>query len=114
MSREAEGPAEEAMPGTADPEGLPATERLLAGYCHDLNGQLASALGWLSLLGPDADTGGPLHHLRASLDRIEELVRELRWLVRDPTPAPAPTSLADLLQAFEATIKQHPRFHRAR
>ena len=30
----------------------PATERVLAGYCHDLNGQLTNAFGWLSLMGP--------------------------------------------------------------
>jgi hypothetical protein len=90
----------------------PATERVLAGYCHDLNGQLTNAFGWLSLMGPAvAATEGPTEHLQASLERMESLLRELRWLVRDPNPAADPTSLADLLDAWESALRQHPHFH---
>jgi signal transduction histidine kinase len=85
---------------------------VLAGYCHDLNGQLTNAFGWLSLLGPAvAAPDGPAEHLQSSLERMEALLRELRWLVRDPTPTPDPTSLADLLEAWESALRQHPRFH---
>mgnify|MGYP001821613512 CR=1 FL=1 len=101
---------------TPDPESAgphpPATERVLAGYCHDLNGQLTNAFGWLSLMGPTVSAGdGPAEHLRGSLERMEALLRELRWLIRDPAPTSDPTSLADLLEGWEAALRQHPRFH---
>jgi hypothetical protein len=102
-----DGPADQ----RSDPHP-PATERVLAGYCHDLNGQLTNAFGWLSLMGPAVSaTEGPAEHLQGSLERMEALLRELRWLVRDPDPTPDPTSLADLVEAWESALRQHPRFH---
>lgn len=94
----------------SDPPSLPATERVLAGFCHDLNGQLANASGFAYLLGPEADAEGPGRHLREALDRMEELVRQLRWLTREEARRPEPTSLADLLRALTAVLPRHPRF----
>lgn len=94
-------------------EPLPATEEVLAGFCHDLNGQLASALGFAYLIAPGPGAIGPLEHLRSSLDEIEVLVRRLRGIVRDADRSPDPTSLAELLQALADLIRQHPRFHAA-
>ena len=102
---------QDALPPGAVP---PATERVLATFCHDLNGQLANAYGWLSLLAPTAGVGdGPIEHLRESLERMEALLRELRWLVRDPSRGAEPTSMADLLTAWESALEKHPRFHDA-
>lgn len=104
---------------SSDPRGeshagrLPATEQVLAGYCHDLNGQLASAMGFVYLLGPRIDTEGPGQHLRDCLERIELLLRELRSLVRDEERSSTPSSLADLLRAAPSVLRQHPRFGRA-
>ena len=95
-----------------DPGGepLPATEEVLAGFCHDLNGQLASALGFVYLLAPTASVPGPMEHLRSSLDEIEVLVRQLRGIVRDADRSADPASLAELLEALGALVRQHPRF----
>lgn len=92
---------------------LPAPERILAGFCHDLNGHLASAAGFAHLMGPGSDADGPGRHLREALDRIEDLVRQLRWLARDDHRDPEPTSLADLLAAVTGILPRHPRFRHA-
>jgi hypothetical protein len=89
---------------------LPATEQVLAGFCHDLNGQLASALGFVYLLAPTGVSVGPLAHLRSSLDQIEVLLRQLRGMVRDDQRSADPTSLIDLLDAAGGLVRQHPRF----
>lgn len=108
-----------AEPPSSQPEPTPseapvsATERVLAGFCHDLNGQLANAMAFAYLLGPDADAEGPGRHLREALDRMEELVRRLRWLVRDEDRTPEPTSLGDLLGALMAILPLHGRFRHA-
>ncbi len=94
-------------------EPLPATEEVLAGFCHDLNGQLASALGFAYLIAPTPGAIGPLEHLRSSLDEIEALVRQLRGIVRDRDRSADPTSLDELLRALAELIRQHPRFHTA-
>lgn len=104
----------DATPGGASREpvrhSLPATERVLAGFCHDLNGQLASALGFVYLLPPTGGATGPVEHLRSSLDEIEVLVRRLRGLVREDTRSADPASLAELLEAVGAILPRHPRF----
>jgi signal transduction histidine kinase len=101
--------SDETRPGAGPP---PATERVLAGFCHDLNGQLTNAFGWLSLMGPGEEPGGgPTAHLNESLERMEGLLRELRWLVRESGRTPQPASLVDLLTAWESGLRQHPRFH---
>lgn len=92
---------------------LPAPERILAGFCHDLNGHLSSAAGFAHLMGPGSDADGPGRHLREALDRIEELVRQLRWLSRDDHRDPEPTSLADLLTTVAGILPRHPRFRHA-
>ncbi len=103
-------------PPPSEPEQTPseapvsATERVLAGFCHDLNGQLANAMAFAYLLGPDADAEGPGRHLREALDRMEELVRRLRLLVRDEDRTPEPASLGDLLGALAAVLPLHGRF----
>lgn len=97
---------------TAD-EPLPATERVLSGFCHDLNGQLANAAGFLYLLGSDEHTEGPRSYLREALDRMEELVRQLRWLARDQAVAAEPVSAGDLVRALVALLHRLPRFHNA-
>jgi signal transduction histidine kinase len=94
-------------------ETLPATEQVLSGFCHDLNGHLASALGFAYLLAPAGGSVGPLEHLRSSLDQIEELVRQLRGMVRDEGRSAAPASLAELLEAVGTLLRQHPRFPQA-
>ncbi len=95
------------------PTRLPATEQVLAGYCHDLNGQLASAMGFVYLLGPRIDAEGPGQHLRDCLERIEMLLRELRSMVRDDERTTTPSSLADLFDLWSTVVRQHPRFTRS-
>lgn len=102
-------------------EPIPATERILGGFCHDLNGQLANAAGFLYLLdpGPDEETPGeadaeaPRAQLVAALERMEELVRQLRWLARGEGGGPEPVSTADLVGALRALLPRLPRFHNA-
>ncbi|MEK9502529.1 sensor histidine kinase [Gaopeijia maritima] len=98
----------------ATSETIPATERVLSGFCHDLNGQLANASGFLYLLGSDEAGEGPRGYLREALDRMEELVRQLRWLARDGQVVPEPVSTADLVASLEALLTRLPRFHNAR
>lgn len=92
---------------------VPATERVLSGFCHDLNGQLANASGFLYLLGSDEGDEGPREYLREALDRMEELVRQLRWLTRDGPGRPEPVSTTDLLAALISILPRLPRFHNA-
>ena len=110
-SPDAISPSADHEPGR---EILPATEQVLAGFCHDLNGQLASALGFAYLLAPAGGSVGPLGHLRSSLDQIEELVRQLRGMVRESGRSADPASLAELLEAAGTLLRQHPRFPEAR
>lgn len=101
-------------PKSAAGDTIPATERVLSGFCHDLNGQLANAAGFLYLLGPDEAGEGPRGYLREALDRMEELVRQLRWLARDGQVAPEPVSAAELVASLEHLLRRLPRFHNAR
>lgn len=94
-------------------EPLPATEEVLAGFCHDLNGQLASALGFVYLLPSTAGLTGPVEHLTSSLEQIEALVRRLRGMVRDERRQTAPASLAELLDALGELLRHHRRFEGA-
>ncbi len=98
----------------------PATERVLNGFCHDLNGQLASAAGFLHLLEPvDGDGSDPAggamvrEQLQASLDRLEDLVRQLRWLASSDGDGPEPVSTVDLVGALRNLLVRLPRFRNA-
>ena len=110
-------PAEDPLdPGALG--SVPATERVLSGFCHDLNGQLANASGFLYLLGPDErgtpeEERSPREHLRAALDRMEDLVRQLHWLTRGDGRAPEPVSTTDLLRSLCTLLARLPRFHNA-
>lgn len=101
-----------------DESAIPTTERILGGFCHDLNGELASAAGFLYLLeGGGAEAGGEGEGARAqlqgALERIETIVVQLRWLARTEDGGPEPISTADLLRSLRALLGRLPRFQTA-
>ena len=88
--------------------GIPATERVVVGLCHDLNDQLAAVSAYAFLLkrrGQSPDLADPLQE---QLDRLAHSVRLVRSLCRSTEPEVGPVAVSLLAESAGELMRAHP------